>query len=340
MALKFAGMKRNNWIPGLVLSLAIALIGSFPRFLRAEVVSWQLAAVTMLYTFLFCTGTWLWLSVTMPRFVLPGAGLKRFWRGGLVIVIAGASGLAYHYLFSVLIASPAQITELPGYRRVALVTLRSLVISGFFYFVIYYLYMISEKQKSYLELEKLKQAQLQADISSLKEQLSPHFLFNTLNTLSTLTREPEVKDFIVQLSNVYRYVLQCKELNTVMLARELEFVGSYSYILKSRLEDAISITFDVSNNVLGAGVPPLALQLLIENAVKHNIASAARPLMISIKDEDGYLVVKNNLQPRSSVMPSSGTGLNNIMQRYKLIFGRSVFVSSDESSFTVKLPIV
>lgn len=295
---------------------------------------------SVLYNFFFCISCWTifqylfnktrWLQITKGK-ILTSA---------LVILGVGLSTYLYDYLFSFISDKPLQFPEITGNKRPYILLLRGLLVSGLYYFISYYLYVLSEKQKSQLEIAELKQAQLAANLSSLKEQLSPHFLFNTLNTLSSLTHEKNVKEFVAELANVYRYVLQYKELDTATIQQELAFIESYLYIIKTRLEDAIQVSINVDNLIANTSIPPLTLQLLIENAIKHNIASSSKQLRISIQNSsDNFLVISNNFQPRSSTGFSAGIGLDNVMKRYQLLFNQEIVIEKSEESFTVKLPI-
>lgn len=245
----------------------------------------------------------------------------------------------YNYLMSLLYDVSEGIMDIPVARKQYMLFLRGLVTSGLFYFIQHHKMVVFQKQESQLEIERLKQAQLEVSLNSLKEQLSPHFLFNTLNTLSTLTTEKHVKDFVNELSNIYRHVLQHKQKDTVTLAQELNFIHSYVYILKSRFEDAINIHIDLAPADQDLRIPALALQLLLENAVKHNMATSYKPLSINLFRENDYLVVTNNLQPKNSVSYSTGTGLHNIRLRYQLLFNKEIIIEKTPSHFTVKLPL-
>ncbi|OMP78599.1 hypothetical protein BW716_14060 [[Flexibacter] sp. ATCC 35208] len=245
----------------------------------------------------------------------------------------------YNYLMSFLYDVSEGLLEIPLARKQYMMLLRGVVTSGLFYFIQHHKMVVFQKQESQLEIEKLKQAQLEVSLNSLKEQLSPHFLFNTLNTLSTLTSEKHVKDFVNELSNIYRHVLQHKQKDTVTLTQELNFIHSYVYILKSRFEDAINIDIDIAEADQGLRIPALSLQLLIENAVKHNMATSYKPLNIKLFREGDYLVVSNNLQPKNSVSYSTGTGLHNIRLRYQLLFNKEIVIEKTTSQFTVKLPL-
>ena len=196
-----------------------------------------------------------------------------------------------------------------------------------------------EKQK---EIEQLKQSQTQAKLSSLKDQLSPHFLFNTLNTITSISQEQTVKDFVDEVANIYRYVLQYKEVDSVTIRQEIEFINSYLFILKSRLEGGIDFYVNIkSERIMDTKIPPLTLQMLVENAVKHNITSIDNPLYINIFVVDGsLLVIQNNYQPKISVIHSNQTGLKNIAERYRLLYKKEIIVENKNGFFTVKLPIV
>jgi two-component system LytT family sensor kinase len=141
------------------------------------------------------------------------------------------------------------------------------------------------------------------------------------------------------MANVYRYLLDYQKRDLADLKQELEFTRSYLYIIQTRLETALQVSIDPELDHKQYVIPPLTLQLLIENAIKHNAATKQKPLIIDIGLHDGFLVVMNNLQPKTSVQPSSGIGLNNIDQRYKLLFSKEIKIEIDKKNFTVKLPL-
>lgn len=207
-------------------------------------------------------------------------------------------------------------------------------------FLVFHLHEVKEKEQSQLELAALKQAQLQADMSILKEQLSPHFLFNAFSNITTLTREQPVADYVQHLADVYRYLLSHQKKDCVLLQEELTFTESYLYIIKTRLEQAISISIDVPKHFLNCKIPPLTLQLLMENAIKHNITSTARPLKIRLYTVGKKLIITNNIQLRSSVTTSSGIGLGNIADRYRLLFNENISIEKTDDLFLVALPLI
>jgi len=334
-------VKKQQWILGLVISLCISLIAASPRLIRMDSPDFSFIIVALSYNLFFCLSCWViyqFLFNNITRWQVKG---YRIFITAIVIFSVACLTYTYDYFFSQFTERPLQFPEITGDKRPYILLLRGLLVSGLFYFISYYLYAMAEKQKSNLEIATLKQAQLAANLSSLKDQLSPHFLFNTLNTLSSLTEEKVVKDYVSALANVYRYVLQYKEMDTATVKEELEFIASYLYIIKTRLETAIAVDIDVKETALASRIPPLTLQLLIENAVKHNIASATRQLVIEItSSDDGFLVIRNNFQPKLSMQVSGGIGLSNVLQRYRLLFNRNIEIEKTDVSFTVKLPLV
>ena len=201
---------------------------------------------------------------------------------------------------------------------------------------------LTEWRKSAIEAEQLKTERVAQQYQSLKDQLNPHFLFNSLNVLSNLVYDnPDTAArFINQLSKIYRYVLEVQQKELVSLQSELEFAENYLSLQKIRFEDGLQYTINLDKNTAGF-IPPLSLQLLLENAIKHNIASQADPLSIEITREGEVLVVKNNLQPKSSIQEdSTGIGLSNIRKRYELLSNQEMSVDSQNGFFVVKLPVM
>ncbi len=199
-----------------------------------------------------------------------------------------------------------------------------------------------EWRQSAIETERLKSEYLASQYQSLKDQVNPHFLFNSLNALTYLIYEDQdqAARFVKKLSEVYRYVLDTRDREVVPIDEELAFVYSYVFLQKIRFEDALQVEITVSDES-AFQVPPLALQMLLENAIKHNELSDARPLQIAIYlEEDAYLVVKNNRQPKEIRETSSGVGLANIRARYAYLSDTEVMVVEDQTEFIVKLPLL
>ena len=196
-----------------------------------------------------------------------------------------------------------------------------------------------------LEAQKLITENTLAQYEALKNQVSPHFLFNSLSILSSLVHvNPDLSEkFIDKLSKAYRYILEQKDNATVKLRTELDFIGSYAFLLGIRFEKKFHLDQGVEEaDADKYSVAPLSLQLLVENVVKHNRMSVKEPLTVRIYKEDAYLVVENPFKPRNEyeVVESTGIGLNNIVNRYKLLSSEPVVVEQSNGKFKVKIPLI
>jgi sensor histidine kinase YesM len=196
-------------------------------------------------------------------------------------------------------------------------------------------------RKAAIEAEKYQQESMAARYESLKNQVNPHFLFNSLNALSNLVYEDENKAamFIDELAGVYRYVLETQDKDVVPVAEEIKFLRSYLYLQQIRFGEKLKIDFLLDG--ADTWVPPLSLQMLIENAIKHNIISEEDPLGIRISINKDFIVVENNLQRKTpSGDESSGMGLENIRRRYDMLGGKKVVVREEFGVFSVMLPLL
>lgn len=198
-------------------------------------------------------------------------------------------------------------------------------------------------KESQLNAERLMRENIQAKYDVLKSQIDPHFFFNSLSVLTNLVyKSPDLSaEYITQLAKSYRYILDKKFDNLVTIKTELEFLESYSFLIRIRHQSSIEFHINISEEVQCTGmVPPATLQMLVENAVKHNRFSANDPLRICIKDEDDYLVVSNDLRKRASIQNSIGVGLDNISKRYELTSDKRITVTETKDTFTVRVPII
>jgi len=200
----------------------------------------------------------------------------------------------------------------------------------------------AELKKTLLSSEILQRENIQFKFEALKNQLNPHFLFNTFSTLIELipTNTELAEQYTRNLSSVYRYILTGKDKELVKLSEEINFVNAYMFLISIRFDDNVKLVIDVENEKYDYYLPLLSLQLLIENAVKHNIISNRKPLLISIKSINSSLIVENNLQKKSSIENSTKIGLQNIITRYQLISSETVEIQQTETHFTVKLPLL
>ena len=218
----------------------------------------------------------------------------------------------------------------------------SVVITFVVTLAIHAIYFYKAYQENKVKEQKIIAGTASAQFESLKNQIDPHFLFNSLNVLSSLIEEnPEsAQKFTTSLSKVYRYVLEQKDKELVSVAEELKFAKTYMNLLKMRFEN--SITFEIPEGFDNeeAKVVPLSLQLLLENCIKHNVVSEAKPLHVKISIENNQLVVTNNLQKKEVLSDRKGVGLQNIVNRYAILTKRTVLVEENEQEFKVFLPIL
>ncbi|MFC3756964.1 sensor histidine kinase [Chryseobacterium tructae] len=197
-------------------------------------------------------------------------------------------------------------------------------------------------QQIELELEKVKSDNLGAQYELLKQQINPHFLFNSLNTLKSMaeTHDEETVDFIVKLSDFYRFTLESRKLDLIKVQEEMKIVNAYLFLQKARFGEGITFTLELEKEVFQTLVPPFTLQLLVENCIKHNIVSQSKPLHIKIYNADNHIIIENPIQRKVSIEDSLGVGLDNIKMRYKHLLEQDIIINSDEKTFQIKLPLI
>jgi sensor histidine kinase YesM len=203
-------------------------------------------------------------------------------------------------------------------------------------------FLLNQWQKALFDAERLKQENLQSQFAALKNQVNPHFLFNSLNTLATIIPEDpnQAVEFVQKLSSVYRYLLQYKDDETVELKTELDCIEAYFFLQKIRFGDNLQVKINVPKEYHSKLIPPLTLQILVENAIKHNIISKQKPLEVDIYVDDvGMLVTRNNLQKKKSVESSTKIGLQNLVNRYGYIYNKTIDIFETEKDFLVKVPL-
>jgi len=211
-----------------------------------------------------------------------------------------------------------------------------------FFFVYEGIYYLNKSRTMQIERNELKKITAEQKLNTLKNQVNPHFLFNSLNTVVTMIPdEPKLAiEFVQNLSKTYRNILEVRDEKLIPIKQELIALDSYIYLLKTRFQGKIQIYNHLDRHLLDKFILPLSLQILLENAVKHNITSKSKPLRIGISEEDGYIVVQNNLQKKEQQYNSTKMGLANIRSRYRLLVGEEILVEETADAFTVKLPII
>ena len=198
-------------------------------------------------------------------------------------------------------------------------------------------------QDRLLREEQLQKENITAQYQALKAQIEPHFLFNSLSVLSSLVyKDADLSsDFIVKLSKTLRYIIEKNKFNLVKLSEEFEFLDAYFFLIKTRLEDGVFLEESLEKSLVETTfVPPVTLQLLVENAINHNTYNPENPLKITIQKEGDFIVVKNSLNPRSNLKESTKQGLKNISKRYELISEKKVEVEKTADEFIVKIPVL
>jgi len=203
-------------------------------------------------------------------------------------------------------------------------------------------YFMDKLKKTQVEAEQLKKITAEAQFEALRNQINPHFLFNCFNVLSSLVYKDADTSakFIGQLSNVYRYLLYNQDKKVVTLKEELEFLESYLFLLKIRFGENLVVLNNITCDTDKYYVPPVVLQMLIENAIKHNVVSKKSPLEIMLKSENSSLTVSNNLQEKEVKEESTYIGLKNIKSRYLFLSNKTVNIEKTDEWFNVKIPLL
>jgi LytS/YehU family sensor histidine kinase len=223
-----------------------------------------------------------------------------------------------------------------------MVEVRGILINLVFYMFLNLLQQNYENQHVNMELERIKSDNLAAQYELLKQQINPHFLFNSLNTLKAMveTGDEESVDFILKLSNFYRFTLESRKLDLIHLHEEMEIVNAYLFLQQARFDGGFTFTSKLTDRTWKTLVPPFTLQLLIENCIKHNVVSLHRPLHITLYEDGEYIVVENALQVKKGEVSSTGVGLKNIALRYSHMLEKQIEITNDEKTFKVKLPLI
>ena len=254
----------------------------------------------------------------------------------LIVGILGSLALLW-----VLVITPFKWFVLDDFQvlaKLGIILLLITLIYNVIYFAVYSYYQFSTAQLQYIENER-RQMALQLD--ALRSQLSPHFLFNCLNTISSLLYKDlkKAEDFIRQLATTYQFTLDTRKKPVIPLVKELDFVRAYKYLLNVRFENLVQIKIELTDRDMETVIPPMTIQLLVENAVKHNVISKDNQLRITIYSEGNWLVISNNKTKKPSKTTSFRIGLENIKNRYLLLNKRDIKVQ-DAEDFSIWLPLL
>lgn len=257
-----------------------------------------------------------------------------FWMVTIYFVVKLSIGFLLKVFFS-------SFHELLQEDHLTEVLTTGILLTGMF-FLYEGIYYFNKSRLIEIEKNKLERVTAEQKLSTLKNQVNPHFLFNSLNTLVTIIpEEPELAiKFVQELSKSYRGILEVRDEKLITIETELSSLESYMYLLKTRFQEKIQIFNSIDKKMSHQFILPLSLQILIENAVKHNITSKSKPLEIKIYNDEKYVIVENNLQKKDQNYGSTKLGLENIRSRYKLLINKNIKVIENEQSFIVKLPII
>jgi sensor histidine kinase YesM len=252
-------------------------------------------------------------------------------------------------VFTAIVLSKPYVPAYVNKEFMAITVMLFVMIIFLFNFTFYAGYFYSNWQasiedKANLEVQAadLEREKFNLQYHQLRNQVNPHYLFNTLTSLDGLIHtDPELaSEFVRHMSKVYRYVLQHKENEIVNLEEELDFISHYIELLHIRYAEGLTITCDISNHAKEKGIVMVTLQMLIDNAIKHNMVQANAPLHITLRDMNGYLEVNNNKQLRKQIETSNGQGLDQLKQLYAYHTRKAIFIEEDEQNFSIKIPLL
>ena len=342
---------KQFFIIALLLSLAIAITIHFPMvmsYLFGEegsrhgerlLVSFTHLGAELLITFILA-----FLMFTLNYFILKPVDPHRKLKVWNILLAVGLTVISVyilnHYLYS--IKNLIDTEPRPrGHRDEFDYT--NFFVSALVVGCVLIIRLIYQKQIINLENETLRREALQSQFESLKNQLSPHFLFNSLTALKTLIREaPETaQNYVNNLSRALRYTLQSNEKQLVTLKEEMTFMDSYIYLIKLRFDTNLSVSISINEEYSSYRLPPLTIQTLIENAIKHNEISKTNPLNIHILTTDNErLAVWNNIQEKITEEEGTGIGLTNLSKQFQLLIGKDISISNQNNQFRVEVPLI
>jgi sensor histidine kinase YesM len=326
-------------IPNIVIWASSAFLGilaSLPKIAEHHFNAYE-AIINSLVTFLFAVFIWYYNILTLPAYssrdVANGFSIVRLVKSLLFgIAVMFILACVQQFLLSHLDFGPVML----------MIEVRGILVNLTFYLFLHLLYQNYQNQKVGIELEQTKTDNLGAQYELLKQQVNPHFLFNSLNTLKYMveSNDTHTVDFILKLSDFYRFTLESRKLNLIRLAEELEIIDAYMFLLKARFEEGIDLSITIDRRYYESLIPPFTLQLLIENCIKHNVVSLEHPLEIRIYSAGDFIVVENGIQLKRTPEASTGMGLENINQRYIHLLNKKIEIRPDEKTFSIKLPVI
>ncbi len=324
-----------------LLSFIIPIVFFGCRFNRPPLMSWDKYLTTLFITAVIWIGNRYIMVYSRRKYPLFNEVRKRLiFQSAIMFVF---TVIADNFLGTLSNSIFGQHKDMPSNTDVLIHSNSAAIFCTIMIIAIYEsIYFMHQLRHSVEETEKLKRESLKAELNALKTQVNPHFLFNNLNTLiSIIPENPKLAvDFVQQLSKLYRHILEVKDEQSILLQDELDVLKAYAFLLQTRFGNNLDVIINVPAERLKKRIVPLSLQILMENAIKHNIVSSDKPLKIEVTALNGKLVVSNNLQRKNQVNESTGIGLDNIRNRYKLLGNEQVDVTESGSNFTVSIPLI
>ncbi len=323
-----------------LLAFIIPIVFFNCRFNRPPILTWEKYFTTLLITTVIWVGNRYIMIYSRKKYPLFDTVRRRlFFQAVLMLVFTVAANVLLGCVFQDVYHKdyPVTFADEMIHSNAAALFCTIMIIS-----IYESIFFSNQLRRSIEETENLKRESLNAQLDALRTQVNPHFLFNNLNTLASLIPEnpKHATDFVQQLSKVYRHILEVKDESSILLKDELAVLKAYAFLLQTRFGNNLLVNISIPDEKLTKKIVPLSLQLLMENAIKHNIVSADKPLQINIFSENGSIVVDNNLQMKKQISESTGIGLDNIRNRYKLLSNTPVKVTETETNFTVSIPLI
>lgn len=315
-------------------SIALAILASIPKLFDADSTPTDLV-INSSITLMFSIFIWYYNIYSLPKFSSRRTNKSLFNWKLLLSVVLGI------LIMIILVIGHQELFQISKMDAPIMFELRGVLINLIVYMFLHLLFQNYQTQQMGIELERTHAVNLGAQYELLKQQVNPHFLFNSLNTLKSMVdiQDPQSADFILKLSDFYRFTLESRKMDLIPLREELQILDSYVYLLKARFEDGFILHNNVDQKQYDSAIPPFTLQLLIENCIKHNVVSLDKPLEIKLYTENDFLVIENQIQLKRGVL-STGVGLDNINQRFMHLVHKEIEIDKTETIFKVKIPLI
>jgi len=334
---------RIDWKLVILFSAILPALNLINNSQQREFTEWHRIAGNWFLTFLFLICCWI-INAILYHDLITKYKVSSSIRRIAIIFLINAGFLFLFVISSLFILNDFQFVFKLYSRNFYLIAFRGFVSISLIYLIQYALYSGRKAQTIEIQNQILQTENLRARFEVLRQQVNPHFLFNSLSTLRSMiySGDKNAEQFVLKLSEMFRQLLQKQDKETTTLSEELDFLDDYCFMLSTRFKDYLFIDKEIDPKVLEKKVPTFCLQILVENCIKHNIISQDKHLHIKIYNSGlSYLIVENNLQPKISQQEHSGLGLNNLIKRYELLGEESALnIFSDATVFRVKIKLL